>query len=164
MPYSIIDNLRSYQLIIMDLVTLTRMDGNTHYGTCSQLTKDDFLYDSLVTHSNKNIKPMAYGYLGLGHYGVIIDDGIGNYHCLFVGGSNGYERLECSTSYQLYTFNNPSGKIDELSHETEIVFNKISMNPEVLKLCYELLDDDCPKTEEDFHEKIKQKLQANGLM
>ncbi len=127
----------------MKMVSLEKTSFIIKYDICEQIkiTEKSFLLESIKIHPNKNINLISSVYLGLGHYGIIIDDGNGFYHSLFVGGSNYYDRLQNTCAFMLYQFDEPSGKISDLSSNDEIIFYNISMRDDILKIYMSTLDD-----------------------
>ncbi|XWV26437.1 putative orfan [Tupanvirus soda lake] len=111
------------------------------YNQCNKFDIDSDLYVSCINHKNKNIKPLAWAYLGMGHYAIIIDDDNGFYHSLHIGGSNDWERLANVVSYNLYNFDEPCGRISDLDTDLNIYPNNMNMvnkiNKIYSKLAYE---------------------------
>ncbi|XWV25176.1 putative ORFan [Tupanvirus deep ocean] len=140
-------------------VTLSKFGTAIKFGECNKIDKTSDLYNSCLQHSNKNIKPLAWIYLGMGHNAVVIDDGNEFYHFLHVGGSNDWERIARTKAYHLYKFDEPSGKMNDLNNNTFIYPNDINMVEAVEKIYNKLaygtdLLKDMEKFDEAFNKAI----------
>ena len=107
-----------------------------------------FLSEAIGIHPDKKIRLLASSYLGMGHFGVVIDDAKGNYHALMLGGSNGHDHLATSIAYMFYQFDKPNGKIEKLEDNMCIIFNNISLKDYVSKIYYRIIDSIIQETTE----------------
>ena len=73
------------------------------YGDQPEMTSDHLFYARLKSHP-KISKPLINLYLGQGFQGLVVADDQDNYHCLVVGGNNGYTQLDNEIAYELYSF------------------------------------------------------------
>ncbi len=125
---SLIYKMSSTQLIILK--------PNSHftcrYGDSQEMTTEHPFYDRLNSHPRIS-KPLINAYLGQGFQGLVVADKEDNYHCLVVGGNNGYTQLDNEIAYELYSFDQPAGKVADLNAETEITFCDMELDDEVYK-------------------------------
>lgn len=108
------------------------------YSACKLVDETECELITSLFDTNKQIQPLAYLELSLGHMGLIIGYD-GHYHCLLMSGSNGYESMQSAISFKLYKFDQPSGKLTDLKNDTNITFCHVSMNKPLLDYYFELL-------------------------
>lgn len=127
----------------------------TQFDLCDRCGYDNEHSKFVSEHPSKKNKLLAYVYLGMGHYGYIIEDTKKFYHCLMVGGSNYYDRLRNYICFMFYDFSNPAGHVIDLNHATFIKFMGMEMNKELNKKYMEILDKfNYAMNYHDFYEKL----------
>lgn len=142
--------------MINKYISLNQSFFQTNYKYCTNESIPEQFIAGISLHSNKKLQLVSYIYLGMGHYGLIISDSFGFYHCLLMGGSNSHERLYNTIAYMLYQFDMPHGRMENLYPSTNIIFYNIEMVDYVSKIYYSLYDDiQNYKNEDSLYQRLK---------
>ena len=127
----------------MQLVVLEKVLEPIEFKEFEPFTEEEKsqdLYRTLISHPNKNIKPVYHFYHGMGHSVVIIRDSIDAPHYLFVGGADGYQCLDSYISYMLYNFDQAELNIP-LRPNDLISFYAPVMKPPVMRFYQDMLNE-----------------------
>jgi hypothetical protein len=130
------------------------------FDSCKMISKPFYVANIIPYHPNINIKLITQTYLGMGHYGSIIDDSKGFYHSVILGGNSSHERFYNTISFTLYSFDNPCGKISDLKNNPNIIFHWLEMSENVKKIYTDMImNKPCITTGKEFYNKMCDALQ-----
>jgi hypothetical protein len=129
------------------------------YSDCIKVNNLSHIIDVDIFHPNIETKPISHTYLGMGYYGVIIEDFKGFYHCIILGGSDDHERFHNNISFMFYPFNNPCGEVSKLNNTTNIIFHWLVMSKNTQKVYLQItINNPEIVIEKKFYDKMKSML------